>query len=250
MLKKYICIAGKNECAVEIVKFLLKKKMKKNLLILLNKKDNSQDEWQPSLKKFAKKNKLKIVNEKMIQNIENLILFSIEYEKILKIKNFKSENLFNVHFSLLPKYQGCHSNYLQIKFGEKYSGVTLHLMDSGIDTGKIIDQIKFPININDTAIMNYKKLMKYAVKIFKKNFRKIINNKFNLKIQNIKKSSYYSREYVDYKKEKFINFDKSSKKIHNMIRALIFPPFQLPVVNNKTVYKSINHNNKIYLKYR
>ena len=34
MLDNYICIAGKNQCAIEIAKFLLKKRYKKNLLIL------------------------------------------------------------------------------------------------------------------------------------------------------------------------------------------------------------------------
>lgn len=250
MFRKYICIAGKNECAVNVVKFLIKKKFNKNLLILPNKNDNGKDDWQPSLKKFAKNNKLKIVDEKTIQNIQNLIFFSVEYENIIKIDNFKSKNLFNIHFSLLPKYQGCHTNYLQIKFGEKYSGVTLHHMDSGIDTGKIVDKIKFPIKINDTALMNYKKLMRYAVIIFKKNFQQIVDNKFKLKRQNKSKATYYPRKYVNYKKEKFISFKKSSKKIHNMIRALIFPPFQFPVVNNKIVYKSSYMKNKIFLKYK
>ena len=38
MSDKYICIAGKNQCAVDVVKYLLKK-FKKNLLILPNKSD-------------------------------------------------------------------------------------------------------------------------------------------------------------------------------------------------------------------
>ena len=48
------------------------------------------------------------------------------------------------------KFRGCHTNYLQIKFGEKRSGVTLHKIDKGVDTGKIIDQLEFIIDINDT----------------------------------------------------------------------------------------------------
>ena len=36
---------------------------------------------------------------------------------------------------------------------------------------------------------------------------------------------------------------------HNKIRALIFPPFQLPVINGKKIKKSIFNNNKIKLLY-
>jgi len=149
---------------------------------------------------------------------------------------------------LLPKYRGCHTNYLQLKFGEKLSGVTLHHIDSGIDTGMIIDQLKFPIKINDSGLINYLRLMRFAVIIFKKNFSNIIKNELRLKKQNNKISSYYPRNYVNYKKEKFINFKRSSVKIHNTIRALIFPPLQLPIVNNEIICKSIYLNKKIKLK--
>ena len=54
---KIVCIAGKNQCAIEFVKFISSKIPKKNILILNNKSDNGKDNWQPSLKKFAKKNK-------------------------------------------------------------------------------------------------------------------------------------------------------------------------------------------------
>lgn len=245
MLDKYICIAGKNQCAIDIAKFLLKKRYKKNLLILPNKSDTGKDDWQPSLRKFAKNKRLQIVNEKKLEKIKNLFLFSIEYEKILNVRNFKSKNLFNIHFSLLPKFRGCHTNYLQIKFGEKKSGVTLHKIDAGIDTGGIIDQLRFIIKINDTAKQNYMRLMKYSVKIFIKNFSKIYKEKYKLKKQNLSKSTYFKRKYVNYQKEKFVDFIKPSLKVHNKIRALIFPPFQLPIVNKRKIYKSIFSNKKI-----
>ena len=41
--------------------------------------------------------------------------------------------------------------------GEKYSGVTIHKIDNGIDTGEIIYQLKFKINFGDWKIKaNYK----------------------------------------------------------------------------------------------
>ena len=167
--------------------------------------------------------------------------------KIINVNKFKSNELFNLHFSLLPRYRGCHTNFLQVYYGERNSGVTLHRIDRGIDTGNIIDQIKFEINLNDTGFDNYIKLMKFSNKLFNKNFKKIINNKYREKKQILSNGKYYSRKSVNYRKLYKINFVKHSLKIHNKIRALIFPAFQYPVVNGLIVKKSIYKNKKIYL---
>ena len=159
----YICIAGKNNCAIDAIKFLLKKKININrILTLPNYNDKGIDGWQPSLKKFVLKNKIKIIKLKDLYVIKELIFFSLEYEKIINIHKFQSKKLYNLHFSLLPKYRGCHTNFLQIYKGERFSGVTLHKIDNGIDTGEIIDQKRFKIKINDTAYQNYIKLMKLS----------------------------------------------------------------------------------------
>ena len=87
----FICIAGKNQCAVDTINFLLNRNIsKKKLLILPNYKDNGKDGWQPSLKKVANKNKLKIINLKNLYSINDLFFFSMEYEKIIDIKKFKT----------------------------------------------------------------------------------------------------------------------------------------------------------------
>ena len=44
---------------------------------------------------------------------------------------------------------------------EKESGVTIHRIDNGIDTGPIIDQIKFSIKKNTNAYQNYLVLIRF-----------------------------------------------------------------------------------------
>ena len=184
---KIICIAGKNECAINCLDYLIKRFKNYKILALPNKSDKGIDNWQKSFKKFALKKNIPITNLRNLYSIKNLYFFSLEYEKILRIEKFNSKRLFNFHFSLLPKYRGCHTNYFQILNGEKYSGVTLHKINKGIDTGKIIDRIKFNVAINDTAYENYLKLMKKSVILFKKNLNKILNNNYSSKKQKLKK---------------------------------------------------------------
>ena len=168
-----ICIAGKNQCSIDFLKFTAKKIKKRNILVLPNKSDKGKFTWQPSLRSYAKRNNFKITNLKSLYKIENLIFISIEFEEIINLKKFKSKELFNFHFSLLPKYRGCHTNFFQLYFGEKNPGVTLHKIDNGIDTGPIISNIKFKINANDNALVNYKRLMKSSFLLYKKTLLKL-----------------------------------------------------------------------------
>ena len=246
---KTICIAGKNSCAIECLKYLIENYKNINILALPNKSDRGFDGWQKSFRKFAKQKKISITNLNDLQNKKNLFLFSLEYEKIFNIKKFNTKNLFNFHFSLLPKYRGCHTNYFQIRNGEKTSGVTLHKIDRGIDTGDIIDSLKFKIPKNSTAYENYNKLLNKSVLLFKKNFRRILNGNYRIKKQNLKKGSYFRRESVDYKSLIYFKEIKNNLTTHNQIRSLIFEPFQLPIYNDKKIIKSIFKNKKIRLLY-
>jgi len=236
--KVTVCITGTNQCSLDALSYAINNKKKLyNLVALIDKSDNGKDGWQPSFKKFVKKKKIKIIKLKNLYNLKNLYLFSLEYRNLINIKLFKSNNLFNIHFSLLPKYRGCHTNFLQVKNGDKTTGVTLHKIDKGIDTGPIVDSIKFNIKQSATGYENYLNLMKFAKKIFIKNFKLIINNQYKLKKQNNNKSTYYSRKAINYSKISKINLTKNTLQKYNLIRSLIFPPFQYPTVNGQIVKK-------------
>ena len=71
-----------------------------------------------------------------------------------------------------------------------------------------------------------------------------------IKKQNSKKGSYFNRESVNY--PELVNIKKIDNRLktHNLIRSLIFKPFQLPVYNKKKIIKSIFKNNLIKIKYQ
>ena len=56
---KTICIAGKNSCAIEALRFVIRNHKSYNIVALPNKSDKGNDAWQKSFKKFAKKKMLK-----------------------------------------------------------------------------------------------------------------------------------------------------------------------------------------------
>lgn len=59
--------------------------------------------------------------------------------------------ILNIHPSLLPKFPGLSAWQQAHEAGETESGCTVHLVDEGIDTGKILGQSRVPIFQNDTA---------------------------------------------------------------------------------------------------
>ncbi|MCV3479597.1 formyltransferase family protein [Campylobacter sp. CNRCH_2015_1657] len=232
-----LCIAGKNDIAVNSLEYILKNHFKPNqVAIIPNKNDFGVNSWQKSLLNYALNNNVKIITLEEAYNLEQIIFFSLEFDRIVKVEKFKSDKLFNIHFSALPKYKGVFTSITPILNNETESGVTLHCIDNGIDTGDIIDQYLFPININDTARDLYFNYLNYGEYLFKKNIQKIINNTYENFKQNSIGSSYFSRQDINTNHK--INFKKTSFEIHNQIRAFIFKEYQLPIISKTKIIKS------------
>jgi len=60
-------------------------------------------------------------------------------------------NIFNLHFSLLPEFPGFGPTRKALQSNARHTGVTLHLIDAGMDTGPIIAQQKVDIAPHDTV---------------------------------------------------------------------------------------------------
>ncbi len=44
----------------------------------------------------------------------------------------------NFHASLLPAYRGRHPVFWALRHGERWAGLTVHVMDEGFDTGDVL----------------------------------------------------------------------------------------------------------------
>lgn len=74
------------------------------------------------------------------------------YMRIISPEFIKAypKRIINIHPTLLPKYPGLHVHEKVLAAGEKNSGCTVHFVDEGVDTGKIIRQTLVPVLPNDT----------------------------------------------------------------------------------------------------
>ena len=90
------------------------------------------------------------------------------------IKKFKG-TILNIHPSLLPKYKGLNTHQRVLDNKEKYSGCTVHFVNSKLDSGKIIIQKKIKILKNETKLSLAKKVLIQEHKLYPKAILKILN---------------------------------------------------------------------------
>ncbi len=99
--------------------------------------------------KFEKNDEIKIV--KLLKKNEIKLICLAGFMKILS-KNFIQKfngKILNIHPSLLPKFKGLNTHERAISNNEKFSGCTVHYVNSKLDSGRIILQKKVRIYRKD-----------------------------------------------------------------------------------------------------
>ena len=183
-VKVAVFISGTGSNLKSLIKFSKKKKspISINLIISNNPKAKGL--------KLGKINKIKrkVYNFKRKYKIENQILSDLKKYKIKMIclagfmeilsRNFITKfkgKILNIHPSLLPKYKGLNTHQRALNNNEKYSGCTVHFVNSKLDSGKIILQKKVKISKNDTKNSLARKVLIQEHKLYPRSILKIFN---------------------------------------------------------------------------
>ena len=184
-VKTAIFISGTGSNLESLIKFSLSKNspIKINLIV----SNNSKAKGLELAKIFKIKKKIynfknKSISEKFIlkdlKTNEIRLICLAGFMKILSkdfIKRYKGKIL-NIHPSLLPKYKGLDTHSRVIKNKEKYSGCTVHYVNSKLDAGRIILQKKVRVSKRDNAESLKIKILKQEHKLYPKAVMKILTN--------------------------------------------------------------------------
>ena len=113
-------------------------------------------------KKFERNSLLEIKK----RNIKFICLAG--FMKILSNNFIRSfgHKIINIHPSLLPKYKGLKTHKRALENKEKFSGCTVHFVNSKLDSGKIILQKKVLIGKNETEKTLKDKILKQEHKLY------------------------------------------------------------------------------------
>ena len=183
-LKCAVFISGTGSNLKSLIQFAKKKNSPISIELIIS--DNPKAKglkfgkiFKISNKVFNYKNKI-IAEKKIISEITNKkikLICLAGFMRILSknfIKRFKGKIL-NIHPSLLPKYKGLNTHQRAISNNEKYSGCTVHVVNSRLDAGKIILQKKVKISKFDTAKSLAKKVLIQEHKLYPKAIRKVFS---------------------------------------------------------------------------
>jgi methionyl-tRNA formyltransferase len=150
---------------------------------------------------------------------------SIFFDYILK-KEFLSCFHFgciNVHPSLLPYNRGQYPNVWSIVEGTP-SGVTMHYINEGIDTGDILSQEQVPVKSYDTGETLYRKLEASSVSLFKKTWPLFKKREIQPNPQEKNGGACHKTRDVQAIDEVFLDREYSARYLIDLLRARTFPP--------------------------
>ncbi len=123
----------------------------------------------------------------------------------------------NCHPSLLPKHRGANPYFWAIYSGDNKTGVTFHLMDENIDTGKILMQAAFKIDPDMTGGDLRDRAANIAGLMVPELLYDIENNKIIPLAQDENEANY---DKYPFQGINFIDFNESAKRVYDRIRAL------------------------------
>ena len=155
-------------------------------------------------------------------------VFSVMYDKIFSASQIENKKCFNFHPGILPDYKGVGINTWVILNGEEKTGVTLHCIDSGIDTGSIIEIREFMISNEDTAFslsnrsqsLIYKMFVDWYVDLLNGNYNAVSQQKsntrpyFSKRLQAAKNITRFARAFHFPGKEQAYYFNAKKEKKH------------------------------------
>ena len=146
--------------------------------------------------------------------------------------------MFNLHFSLLPAYKGCFTSIWPILRAEKSSGVTLHRIDQGIDTGDIVAQKSFPLESSITARDLYERYQDLGIQLVAENIEHLLRQSEVSAPQRSEASTYFSRKSLS-SVDLEIDFRTSAFQVRAHVNGLFFPEFQTATLAGEAIHKAI-----------
>lgn len=139
-------------------------------------------------------------------------LFLIEEDLI----NKASTCAFNLHGSLLPKYRGRTPHVWAIINDESLTGITAHEIAKGCDTGRIIKQVKVPIEPNDTGGKILDKFKDLYYPLVSDVLNSIADKSISFKEQNEDEATFFGKRTPE---DGQIDWSWPSIRIRNWVRA-------------------------------
>ena len=193
------------------------------------------------VQEFAEKNGIKVIygchlkdNIKFLNSLNLDMIIVVAFGYILPKELIKLPKLgcINLHASLLPRWRGAAPIQRAIMEGDEKTGLSVMLMDEGLDTGDVISKIEVninPKNNNDdlTYLLSHK-----GAELLAESILKFANNIIKAMPQSSSGITYAKKIF---KVDEVIDWDKNANDVLNQIRALSPSPGAKCRINDETI---------------
>jgi methionyl-tRNA formyltransferase len=150
-------------------------------------------------------------------NADIFIVCGLQYFLPSELINLPVLGTLNFHTSLLPRHAGMHPGFWTIWYGDKKSGMTIHFMDEGIDTGDIAYQSVVPVITGDTIECLYRRIWDSSKNLIKRLLSDIEENNIPRKKQSY---SDYFYNYEITEKDFELDFRQPAETLNNRIKMM------------------------------
>ncbi|MFA5748032.1 MAG: methionyl-tRNA formyltransferase [Candidatus Absconditabacterales bacterium] len=151
----------------------------------------------------------------------------------------------NIHGSLLPKYRGASPIQSTLLNNDKETGITIMKMDVGMDTGNIINTIRFDMPFDRTTKDIINQFQKIGPKFFNDNLRNYGKKMLGEIVQDETKVSYCKKIL---KEDGLINpFENSLSEIYNKYRAFyLWPKIYFNLNSKRIIIEELKLDEKLF----
>ena len=150
-------------------------------------------------------------------DVDVAVVCSFNYKIPRVLLDSTKDGFINVHPSMLPKYRGGNPYSRVIMNGETETGVTIHFMDEGFDTGDIIAQKPYHIHSKATMGTLFNELNVIGIEL-------LLQVLQSYETQDLPRIKQPAGDFISGKglepKDIFINYNRSAEEIERFIRAL------------------------------
>jgi methionyl-tRNA formyltransferase len=188
--------------------------------------------WQPSLEEHAVSRGVECLVPENVNDVSVVervrahrptLVLSVYYTQVFAPSLLDAVGcpVLNFHPSLLPRHRGTAPLIWAIADGERVTGLTLHYIDEGIDTGPVVSQHPMPIHWNDTGYTLHRKMALLvratAAELLRTHVR---GEPFPNGVAQIGSGSYHSRRDPPLN---HLDWSAPRERIRNVVRALAPP---------------------------
>jgi methionyl-tRNA formyltransferase len=170
------------------------------------------------------------------------IIYSVQYHQLLQAQHIgqASQAAVNLHMAPLPEYRGSNQFSQAIIDGKDEFGTTIHMMTTGMDSGDILFQKRFPIPDGCWVHELYDITVATSIRLFAQTLKHIVAGTYTpVPQQNLVPkygtSKHYKHEIATLKQ---IDLSWDKERIERHIRATSMPGFENPycTINGEKLY--------------